>query len=97
MCRFSRHKFEPCKKDTLRIDRNGYVTYLYNMSNAHSAGEKDMESVMASGVGGMLMVVLVIWAILMMFAPFFWYGTNSRTKETSKKLDIIINLMKERC
>ena len=37
------------------------------------------------GIFGILLVIL--WAILMFFAPFFWYGTWKQAKEINRKLE----------
>ena len=47
---------------------------------------------MANGLGGMgvfgliLMVFGLIWAVLMFFAPFYWYGAWYRAKQMDEKL-----------
>ena len=37
-------------------------------------------------VGIVLMALFFIWSILMFFAPFFWYGTNARTKQMAREI-----------
>lgn len=48
---------------------------------------------MGAGLGGMgvfgivLMVFGFVWAVLMFFAPFFWYGAWYRAKQMDEKLE----------
>ncbi|MFV8817138.1 hypothetical protein [Haliea sp. E17] len=56
----------------------------------------NVDSLMAGPVGVMIGFFLLIWAILMFFSPFFWYGTNRRTKEISQKMDKLIELAKDK-
>ncbi|PHS13157.1 MAG: hypothetical protein COA86_17535 [Kangiella sp.] len=46
-----------------------------------------MQEIMGSGFGVAIVLFFVVMAILVFFMPFFIYGTNKRTKETSQKLD----------
>ena len=47
-------------------------------------------SLLQGPLGFVVAFIVLIWAILMLLAPFFWYGTNARTKEISEKLDRLI-------
>lgn len=47
----------------------------------------NMQEIMGSGFGVAIVLFFVVMAILVFFMPFFIYGTNKRTKETSQKLD----------
>ena len=42
-----------------------------------------------------ILVVGCYFVVLSILAPFFWYGTNRRTKETSQKLDETNALLRE--
>ena len=55
----------------------------------------DLDKILAGPIGLVLGVLLIIWAVLMFFAPFFWYGTSKRAKEISDKLDTLIELRRE--
>ena len=55
----------------------------------------DIDKILAGPIGLVLGILLIIWAILMFFAPFFWYGTSKRAKEISDKLDTLIELRRE--
>lgn len=57
----------------------------------------DMGSGMAGmGIfGGLLMVFFYIWAVLMFFAPFFWYGAWYRAKQMDEKLEQTNELLRE--
>ena len=46
-----------------------------------------MQEIMGSGFGVAIVLFFVVMAILVFLMPFFIYGTNRRTKETSQKLD----------
>ena len=56
---------------------------------------------MTSGLGGMgffggvLMIFGFIWAVLMFFAPFFWYGAWYRAKQMDEKLTETNELLKD--
>ena len=54
-----------------------------------------LETLFPGTLGLVLAIIVFIWGVLMLFAPFFWYGTNNRTRETSEKLDTLIKLQKE--
>jgi hypothetical protein len=54
-----------------------------------------LEYPLAGPLGIVVAVLVALWLILMLFAPFFWYGTNSRTRETSKKMDTLIQLYQQ--
>lgn len=47
----------------------------------------NMQEMMGGGFGVAIMLFSIVMAILIFFMPFFIYGTNKRTKETSQKLD----------
>ncbi len=46
-----------------------------------------MQDIMGGGFGVVIILFSIVMAILIFFMPFFIYGTNKRTKETSHKLD----------
>lgn len=56
---------------------------------------------MAGGLGGMgflgliVMVFGLIWAVLMFFAPFFWYGAWYRSKQMDEKLKETNDLLRD--
>lgn len=53
------------------------------------------------GMGGMrvfgliLMIFGLIWAVLMFFAPFFWYGAWYRAKQIDEKLVATNELLRD--
>jgi hypothetical protein len=57
------------------------------------------ESSPFAALGALAMFGVVIMALYLLvlgvLAPFFWYGTNKRTKETSEKLDRTNKLLAE--
>lgn len=53
------------------------------------------EQYLTGWLGVVLMVFGAIWALLMFFAPFFWYGTNKRTRELSEKMDALIEIQEK--
>ena len=60
----------------------------------------DLQMLLHGPLGTVIIVLGVLWSILMFFAPFFWFGTNSRTKEianrlkeTNEKLDRLVELI----
>lgn len=55
----------------------------------------NFDNLLAGPIGLILGILLIIWSILMFFAPFFWYGTSKRAKEISDKLDTLIQLRRE--
>ena len=55
----------------------------------------DLDKILAGPLGLVLGILLIIWAVLMFFAPFFWYGTSKRAKEISEKLDTLIAIRRE--
>lgn len=46
-----------------------------------------MQEIMSGGFGIVIVLFFFVMAVLIFFMPFFIYGTNKRTKETSLKLD----------
>ena len=50
----------------------------------------NLDQILAGPIGIVLGFLLIVWAVLMFFAPFFWYGTSKRAKEISQKLDKLI-------
>lgn len=50
----------------------------------------NLDQILAGPIGIVLGILFIIWAVLMFFAPFFWYGTSRRAKEISEKLDKLI-------
>ena len=50
----------------------------------------NIDQILAGPIGIVLGFLLIVWAVLMFFAPFFWYGTSKRAKEISQKLDKLI-------
>ncbi len=46
-----------------------------------------MQEIMSGSFGIVITLFFFVMAILIFFMPFFIYGTNKRTKETSQKLD----------
>jgi hypothetical protein len=54
------------------------------------AAMNDLDQLLAGPIGIVLGILLIVWAILMFFAPFFWYGTWKRAKEISQKFDLLI-------
>ena len=55
----------------------------------------NLDDLLVGPLGVILGILLIIWAVLMFFAPFFWYGTSMRAKEISQKLDTLIAIRKE--
>lgn len=55
----------------------------------------NFDDILAGPIGLILGILLIIWGILMFFAPFFWYGTWKRAKEISDKFDTLIAMQKE--
>jgi hypothetical protein len=45
--------------------------------------------------GALLVIIFcaALWFLLWLLVPFFIYGTNRRAKETSEKLDKVIDLL----
>ena len=54
----------------------------------------DFSQYLSGPVGIVIGIIVFIWAVLMFFAPFFWYGTNNRTREISKKMDELIAIQR---
>ena len=54
----------------------------------------DFSQYLSGPFGIVIGIIVFIWAVLMFFAPFFWYGTNSRTREISKKMDELIAIQR---
>lgn len=52
----------------------------------------DLDQLLAGPLGLLVLLLVVVWAILMFFAPFFWYGTWKQTKEINKKFDSVTKL-----
>jgi hypothetical protein len=50
----------------------------------------DLDQLLAGPIGIVLGILSIVWAILMFFAPFSWYGTWKRAKEISQKSDLLI-------
>ena len=46
-----------------------------------------MQEIMSGSFGVVITLFFFVMAVLIFFMPFFIYGTNKRTKETSQKLD----------
>ena len=55
----------------------------------------NLDDLLVGPIGVILGILLIIWSVLMFFAPFFWYGTSKRAKEISEKLDTLIAIRKE--
>lgn len=55
----------------------------------------DYSNMFSGPIGLIIGLLLFIWAVLMFFAPFFWYGTNNRTREISEKMDKLIKAIEE--
>ncbi|MEM7077338.1 MAG: hypothetical protein AAF513_01805 [Pseudomonadota bacterium] len=52
----------------------------------------DWSTLTGTWIGILILIVVAIWTILMILAPFFWYGAWARAKECSHKLDTLIRL-----
>ena len=55
----------------------------------------DISSMMDGPLGLLIGLFFIVWSVLMFFSPFFWYGTNKRTKEISQKMDELISLTRK--
>ena len=53
------------------------------------------EELLTGGLGFVVIIFFLVMAILIFLMPFFIYGTNRRTKETSEKLAITNKLLEE--
>ena len=53
------------------------------------------EEILSGGFGIVVIIFFMVMAVLIFFMPFFIYGTNKRTRETSEKLDITNKLLTE--
>lgn len=53
------------------------------------------EELLGGGFGIVEILFLFVLSVLIFLMPFFIYGTNKRTKETSEKLDITNKLISE--
>ena len=53
-----------------------------------------MEDIFIGTTGLIVIVIICIWGVLNLLAPFFWYGTNKRTKEISQKMDELIDIQR---
>ena len=53
------------------------------------------QEILSGGFGIVVILFLGVLAILLFLMPFFIYGTNNRTKETSEKLTATNNLLME--
>jgi uncharacterized membrane protein len=53
------------------------------------------QQLMSSGFGIAIILFFFVMAVLIFLMPFFIYGTNRRTRETSEKLDITNRLLAE--
>ena len=42
----------------------------------------------------LFVVIALIWGVLNLLAPFFWYGTNKRCREISEKMDELIEIQR---
>lgn len=40
-------------------------------------------------------IPILVWAFLMIFAPFYWHATSSNTRKTNEKLDTLIKQNEE--
>lgn len=47
-----------------------------------------------TGFGLVILILLAVWAVLMFFAPFFWYGSWYRAKQIHKQLEITNALLR---
>ena len=56
----------------------------------------NMQEIMSGGFGIFVVLFFFVMAVLIFFMPFFIYGTNKRTKETSLKLDETNNILSDR-
>ena len=57
------------------------------VANREGAIMNDLNQLLAGPLGIVIGLLLIVWAILMFFAPFFWYGTWKQAKDISRKLD----------
>jgi len=55
----------------------------------------DFSQYLSGPLGIVISIIVFIWGVLMFFAPFFWYGTNNRTREISKKMDELIAIQRK--
>jgi hypothetical protein len=53
-----------------------------------------MEDFLVGTTGLIVVIIVIIWGVLSLFAPFFWYGTNKRCKEISEKMDELIEIQR---
>ena len=53
------------------------------------------EELLGGGFGVVVFLFALVLVILTFLMPFFIYGTNKRTKETSEKLDTTNKLLSE--
>ena len=53
------------------------------------------EELLGGGFGVVVLLFALVLVILTFLMPFFIYGTNKRTKETSEKLDTTNKLLSE--
>jgi len=53
------------------------------------------EELLSGGFGIVIILFLFVMGVLIFFMPFFIYGTNKRTRETSEKLDETNKLLLE--
>ena len=55
----------------------------------------DFSQYLSGPLGIEISIIVFLWGVLMFFAPFFWYGTNNRTREISKKMDELIAIQRK--
>lgn len=55
----------------------------------------NLEEILGSGFGIAVILFFLIMVVLIFLMPFFIYGTNKRTKETSQKLDVTNKLLEK--
>ena len=53
------------------------------------------EELLSGSFGIVIILFLFVMGVLIFFMPFFIYGTNKRTRETSEKLDETNELLTE--
>jgi len=54
-----------------------------------------IEELLGGGFGIAVILFFITMAVLIFLMPFFIYGTNKRTKETSQKLDETNKILEE--
>jgi len=53
-----------------------------------------MDDVLAGTTGLVVILIVIMWAVLSILAPFFWYGTNVRAREISEKMDELVKIQR---